>query len=61
MEELICPKCRHLIDFKETIDEYTDDDIHEILCSGGCPHCGIDYQWREIYKFSHIEKLEEVK
>ena len=61
MNELTCPKCGHTIDFWETVDEYTDDDTHEILCAGVCSHCGTDYQWREVYKFSHNENLEEVK
>lgn len=57
----ICPKCGNIIDYDETVDESTNDETHEILCVGGCSRCGANYQWWEVYKFSHIEGLEEVK
>lgn len=61
MNEPTCPKCGYIIDCWETVDESTDVDTHKILCAGGCSHCGTDYQWWEVYNFSHIENLEEVK
>lgn len=61
MNEPTCPKCGYIIDCWEAVDDFTDEDTHEILCAGGCSRCGADYQWWEVYKFSHIERLEEVK
>ena len=61
MNEPTCPKCGYIIDCWETVDESTDVNTHKILCAGGCSHCGTDYQWWEVYNFSHIEDLEEVK
>ena len=60
MNEPTCPKCGHIIDCWETVDETTDVDAHRILCAGGCSQCGTDYQWWEVYVFSDIENLEEV-
>lgn len=61
MNEPTCPKCGHTIDCWETVDDSTDFNEYKVLCAGGCPQCGTDYQWWEVYKFSRLEDLEEVK
>lgn len=61
MNEPTCPKCGYIIDYFESVDEVTNTDTHEFLCVGSCPRCEADYRWWEVYKFSHIEGLEEVK
>lgn len=61
MKEPTCPKCRHTIDCWETVDDSLDFGNYQILCTGSCPNCETDYRWWEVYKFSHIEDLEEVK
>lgn len=61
MNEPICSKCGHSIDYFESVDEATNIDVHEILCVGTCPRCEANYQWWEVYKFSHIEALEEIE
>ena len=59
MNEPTCPKCGNIIKYWETVDEFTEVYTHNIFCIGVCPHCKTNYQWWEIYKFSHIEDLEE--
>jgi hypothetical protein len=61
MNEPTCPKCGCIIDYWESVEESTDVDYHKILCTGGCQHCGTDYQWWDVYSFSHVEDLEEVE
>lgn len=61
MKEPICPKCGHTVDWWDTVYDSSDVDTHEILCVGGCAHCETEYRWLEVYKFSHIKELEEVK
>ena len=61
MNEPTCPKCGHTIDCWETVDDSTDFNTYKVLCAGGCSNCGTDYQWWDVYKFSHSENLEEVK
>ena len=61
MKEPTCPKCGHTIDYWEAVDDSTDFDIYQVLCTGSCPQCETDYRWWEVYKFSHIEDLEEIK
>lgn len=61
MNEPTCPKCGYIIDWWETVDESIDVDTYKILCAGDCPKCGTNYDWWKVYKFSHIEELEEVK
>ena len=61
MKEPNCPKCGYTIDCWETVNDSSDFDTYQLLCAGGCSHCGTDYQWWEVYKFSHNENLEEVK
>ena len=61
MNEPICPKCGHHVNWWETVDESSDAYSYKIMCAGSCSHCGTNYDWWTVYKFSHIEELEEVK
>lgn len=59
MYEPVCPLCKIDIERIDTIDSYEDISAVEYLCIGQCPSCGKEYQWREVYEFSHIKGLEE--
>jgi endogenous inhibitor of DNA gyrase (YacG/DUF329 family) len=59
MNEPICPACGDTLESFKTIDSYRDEDSAKYLCLGYCPTCGKEYQWREVYFFSHIKDLEE--
>lgn len=60
MTEPICPHCGNTIDICDNVDENFNSSSCEILVSGVCFSCGREYQWREVYNFSHIEALEEI-
>lgn len=57
---MICPKCGHEINYLELIDDFIEDS-YNALYRGICHHCKTEYRWWEIYKFSHVDNLEEVK
>ena len=59
MHEPVCPLCKVDIRRIETYDSYIDEEVTEFLCIGVCPTCGKEYQWLEVYEFSHIKDLEE--
>lgn len=59
MNEPICPHCGSDIEHVETVYSYTDEGSTEYLCVGSCPTCGREYQWREVYTFSHVKDIEE--
>lgn len=61
MKEPLCPKCDYPIDCLETVDDSTDVDTYKILCAGECIRCRTNYQWWEVYNFSHTENLEEIE
>lgn len=58
--EPICPHCGSAIDICDNVDENFNISSCEILVSGVCFSCGREYQWREVYNFSHIKDLEEI-
>lgn len=55
-----CLECKVEIEFDDTVDIYSDSDIVVFYEVGYCPKCGKIYKWRDVYKFSHFEDLEEV-
>lgn len=59
--EPICPKCGDTIEQLDTIDAYYDHGECGLLLVGGCPKCGQQYRWHEVYYFHGIRDLEEVK
>ena len=59
MHEPVCPLCKVDIECIDTIDSYEDISTVKYLCIGQCPVCGKEYQWLEVYEFSHIKDLEE--
>ena len=61
MNEPVCPNCGGLIDILENVDDSFDTNSCEILVAGICFSCGREYQWREVYTFSHIKDLKECK
>lgn len=56
------PKCKHCgteLEFDDTYDQYCDADIVCLYEVGHCPNCGKEYKWKDYYKFSDYEDLEE--
>lgn len=60
MTEPICPHCGDTISICENVDENFEINSCEVLVSGVCFSCGQEYQWWEVYNFSHIKGLEEI-
>lgn len=60
MNEPTCPICGDSIEYIDTFDTYIDTNDFEALCVGECPTCGREYQWKDVYKFSHVKDLKEV-
>ena len=54
-----CKYCNVELEFDDTVDQYSDADIVIFYEVGHCPKCGKDYKWKDKYKFSDFEDLEE--
>lgn len=59
MKEPICPICGDDIECIDTVDISEDTNCVESFCVGECPTCKKEYQWYEVYTFSHIKGLKE--
>ena len=55
----MCGICNTDLWFDDTVDQWSDEDVVEMKNIGHCPKCGKKYRWRDIYKYSHYEDLEE--
>ena len=56
-----CSYCKEELKIDESYEfgiEGTDMVIDRVV--GHCPNCNKEYQWEEIYKYSHFSNLEEI-
>lgn len=55
-----CPKCGGIIEYDDTYDSSSCDNIIIEYCCGHCLNCNTEYQWKEIYNLERTEDLEEL-
>lgn len=55
-----CPYCKEELEINESYDLSIEGDYVSSRVAGHCPNCDKEYQWEEIYKYSHFSNLEEV-
>lgn len=57
-----CPYCKEELEIDESYDiDVEDIDVVINRVAGHCPNCNKEFQWEEIYKYSHFSNLEEVR
>lgn len=56
-----CPYCKEELEIDESYDLDVEN-IYKVINKvvGHCPSCNKEFQWEEIYKYSHFSKLEEI-
>lgn len=55
-----CPYCKEELEIDESYDLSIEDNYVINRVAGHCPNCDKEYQWEEIYQYSHFSNLEEV-
>lgn len=58
-----CLVCKIILEYDDLVAYGTDGIEEEIVIMhniGHCPKCGKKYRWKDIYKYSHSEDVEEV-
>lgn len=54
-----CSKCGTVIEKRIEVDVSMRFSRIQLECEGTCPKCGTGFTWYEVFKFSHIEDIEE--
>lgn len=54
-----CLKCETELEFDDTVDTWVDEEIVEMKNIGHCPECGKKYKWRDFYRYTEFQDLEE--
>ena len=60
MINAICPNCGHVLIEDDSYDISIDPSECREYAVGHCEHCEKEYQWINIFTFSHVENIEEV-
>lgn len=56
-----CPYCKVELEIDESYEIGVEDiDIVIDRVAGHCPNCNKEFQWEEVYKYSHFSNLEEI-
>lgn len=59
MINAICPICGSELIEDESYDMSVDLSECREYVVGHCENCGKEYQWKNIFVFSHVENIEE--
>ena len=59
MINAICPICGSELIEDESYDMSVDLSECREYVVGHCENCGKEYQWKNIFAFSHVEDIEE--
>lgn len=59
MTNVICPNCGHELIGDESYDISIDLSECREYVAGHCEDCGKEYQWINIFTFSHVESIEK--
>ena len=54
-----CPYCKEEVEIDESYDLSVEDDYVVNRVAGHCPCCDKEFQWEEIYNYSHYVNLIE--
>ena len=56
-----CPYCERELEIDDSYSlEIEDIDKAINRVAGHCPICNREFQWEEIYEYSHFSNLEEI-
>ena len=54
-----CPFCKEELEIDESYDLSVEDNYVVNRVAGHCPCCDKEFQWEEIYNYSHYVNLIE--
>lgn len=54
-----CLECKTELEFDDTVDTWADEEAVVMKNHGHCPQCGKTYKWKDIYRYTEFEELEE--
>ena len=56
-----CPYCNVELEYEERMTSQNYGNYYSERWTGYCPQCQKNFNWDEVYNFSHCDNLEEIK